>query len=85
MTAFPCILCQRLQVQLDGHFCAVHAVAGVLRSVWLTHMCLCYAETLHETLSRLVVRGVCRLSMQALTDVLQGDIEVAGWVSPGPV
>ena len=28
-TAFPCILHQRLQVRLDGHFCASHAVAGM--------------------------------------------------------
>ena len=32
MTAFPCILYQRLKVRLDGHFCAAHAVADVLRS-----------------------------------------------------
>ena len=33
MTAFPCILFQRLHVWQDGQFCAVHTVAGVLRSV----------------------------------------------------
>ena len=35
-TAFPCIVYRRLQVRLDGHFCAVHAVADTLRSVCLT-------------------------------------------------
>ena len=33
-TAFPCILYQRLQVRLDGHLCAVHAVADMLRCVF---------------------------------------------------
>ena len=43
MTAFPCILYQRLQVRLDGHFCTMHAVVDMLRSVWLTYPCLCDA------------------------------------------
>ena len=30
-------------LRLDGHLCAVHAVAGMLRSVCLTCLCLCYA------------------------------------------
>ena len=31
MTAFPCTLHHCLQVRLDGHICAVHAVAGMLK------------------------------------------------------
>ena len=42
-TAFLYILYQRLQVRLDGHFCAVHAAADMLRSACLTYLCLCYA------------------------------------------
>ena len=40
MSVFPCILYQRLQVWLDGRFCAAHAVADMLRSVRLTDLCL---------------------------------------------
>ena len=43
MTAFPCMLDQRTQVRLDGYFCAVHAVADMLRSVCLTYLRLRYA------------------------------------------
>ena len=43
MTAFPCILYQRLQVRLDKHFCDVHAVADMLRGVCLTCLRLGYA------------------------------------------
>ena len=32
-----------MHVRLDGQFCAVHAVADMLRSVCLTYPCLCYA------------------------------------------
>ena len=39
MAAFPCILYQHLHVRLDGHFCAVHAVADMLRRVWLSYPC----------------------------------------------
>ena len=31
MTAFPCIIYQRLQMRLEGHFCAVYALADILR------------------------------------------------------
>ena len=30
MTAFPCMLYQRLQVQFNGHLCAVHDVADTV-------------------------------------------------------
>ena len=43
VAASPYILCQCLQVRLDGHLCAVHAVTDKLRSVCLTYICLCYA------------------------------------------
>ena len=45
MTVFSCMLHQRLQVRLDVHFFAVHAVADMPRRVYLTHIncCLCYA------------------------------------------
>ena len=46
-TVFPCILCQRLQMRLDGHFCALHAVAGILRSVCLTYRCPCYTANVN--------------------------------------
>ena len=36
MTAFLCMLYQRLQVRLDGHFCAVHALADMRGSGCLT-------------------------------------------------
>ena len=39
-TAFP-VVYRRLQ--LDGHLCAVHAVAGMLIRVCLAYRCLCYA------------------------------------------
>ena len=40
---FPFILCERPQVRLDGHLCAVHDVTCMLRSVCLTYLRLCYA------------------------------------------
>ena len=43
MTAFPCILYQRLQVQLDGHYWAVRYVADMLRSL-PNHLFLCYVH-----------------------------------------
>ena len=36
MNVLPCILYQRLQMRLDGYFCAVHAVVDMPRSVCLT-------------------------------------------------
>ena len=43
MAACPCILYQRLQMRLDRHVCAVHAVTDMLRSVCLTYLCRCCA------------------------------------------
>ena len=44
MDCFPfpriTLLYQRLQVRLDGHFCAVHAGADMLRSVCPSYLCL---------------------------------------------
>ena len=44
MTASLCRVYQRMQLRLDGQFCAVHAVANMLRSVRLTYISVfCHA------------------------------------------
>ena len=52
-----------VQVRLDRHFCAVHAVADMLRSVCLTYLCLCYT---HPTLDYHIA---VRLTPSAATPV----------------
>ena len=53
-----------IEVRLDGHFCAVHAVADMLRSVCLTDRCL-YNAVLNGDGSRAVRRSATTVRRHA--------------------
>ena len=60
-----CILYERLQVRLEGHFCAVHAVADMLRSVCLTCIVLRRASPLKRPRSASRRRNLLPLQPRA--------------------